>query len=81
LGGRKVGQDSLGVQKNENEEDMLGVQEREGSGDSKSKTPTEGEGVTIETIERKSEGLRRDHKKGQDWISMRLVSVWELIIE
>jgi hypothetical protein len=69
LGGRNVGQDLFGVvQKNENEEEMSDIQKREGSGGSKSETPIEMTAVAIETIERRAEDVRRDHKRGQNWI-------------
>jgi hypothetical protein len=60
-----------GFQKNENEEEMWDIQKREGSGGSRSETPIEMEKVATEAMERTAEDLRRDHKKGQNWISMR----------
>jgi hypothetical protein len=62
----------LGVgQKKENEEEMLDIQKRGGSRVSKSKTSIEIKAMAMETIQRTAEDLRRDHKKGQNWISMR----------
>jgi hypothetical protein len=74
-GGRKVGQDLLGVvRKKGNEEEMLDIQKREQSGGSKSETPIEKK-AAIETMERTAKDLCIVHKKGQDWISMRSVRI------
>jgi hypothetical protein len=47
---------------------MFNIQRREGSDRWKSETPIDMEAVAIETIERTAEDLRRNHKKGQNWI-------------
>jgi hypothetical protein len=71
LRGRRVGRDLMGVvQRNENEEEILDIQKMEGYDSSKSETLIKME-TAIETIERTVEDLCRDHKKGQNWISMR----------
>jgi hypothetical protein len=57
--------------KKENEEGMSNMQKTDGCGGLKSETPIEMETVAIETMERTVGDLRRDHKKGQNWISMR----------
>jgi hypothetical protein len=72
LGGRTAGRDFLGVfQKKENEKEMLDIQKREGSGGSTSETPIDMQAAAIETMDRTAEDLRRNHKKGQNWVSMR----------
>jgi hypothetical protein len=51
------------VQKKENDEGILDIQQREGSGGLKSETPIEMELVVIETINRTTGYVRRDHER------------------
>jgi hypothetical protein len=60
-----------GVQTIEKEKECSDVEKSEESGRSKSETQIEMEAVAIEIIERVAEDLRRDHEKGQNWISVR----------
>jgi hypothetical protein len=71
----------LAVQRKESEEEMFDIQKREMAGGSKNETPIEMEGVAIERMERRAQGFHRDHKTGRQWMWIREVSVWELIIE
>jgi hypothetical protein len=50
---------------------MLDLQKREESDSSKGEALIEMEAVATETTERAAEGLRRGHKRGQNWIWMR----------
>jgi hypothetical protein len=53
----------------------------EGSGCSKSETPIEMKAVAMGTIEATAKDIPRARKPGQDWTSMRQMSVWDLIRE
>jgi hypothetical protein len=75
LGGRKAGQDFLGVVQKKNEEEMPVIQKREGSGSSKSQTRIERKVVAVETMEKTPEGLHRARETGQNSICMQLMIV------